>query len=504
MATRTYQAVRNVSYNVFYQILMLVLGFVNRTIFLYFLSVEYLGVQSVFRDILSLLSMADLGLITAMTYSFYKPLAEGDVHRIAGLVTYYRKICLTIALVIFGGGLLLIPFLSRIVNLETNMEHLTLYYVLYLLNTVASYLVVNKTIVLVADQKGYITAKWGSIYNVLQNVALALFLWWTRSFLAYLIIQIVFTYIYNITMSLIATRKYPYIQDKVYLPAEETRGIFTNIRSVFIYKVSNVLITATDSTIISVMVGTAIVGYYSNYMLVVSKAVSLMTTAFTSVTSTLGNLIVSEDEQRRREIFSLLQTACNILSIISAVALLFLLQDFIRLWLGEGYLLDNVVLYAIVVNFYVTVILLPVWAFREATGLFNQIKYVMLLTAVVNLGLSVLLGYYVGLAGILIATSIARLLTYFWYEPILLFNRFFGTSSRSYFLSLATNVAILALLIAVGTGISALIPGTSILMFLCKMTLLLVVTSVIVLGLYWRTEGMRLLRARISTRFKRS
>lgn len=503
MASRTSKAVRNISANVGYQILMLVLGFVNRSIFLYFLSVEYLGVQSVFRDILTVLSMADLGLITAMTYSFYKPLSDKDERMIAGLVRYYRTICRAIAATIFFGGLLLIPFLDRIVNVETDMPQLTLYYILYLLNTVASYLVVNKTIVLVADQRGYVTARLGSILNIAQNVALALFLWWTRSFLAYLTIQIAFTYAYNIILSIIASRRYPYINDDVRLGREETKGIFRNIRSAFIYKSSNVLISSSDSTIISILVGTATVGYYSNYMLVVSKIISLLTTAFTSVTSTLGNLIVEEGYERRREIFQLLQTACNILSVLSAVALLFLLQDFIALWLGEEYLLDEWVLYAIIINFYVQVILLPVWAFREATGLFNQIKFVMLGTALLNIALSVVLGQIWGLAGILIATSIARLTTYVWYEPILLFKRFFGASSRSYFASLGANAGLLFVLIAVGAGISCVIPGAGLSFFALKAALLLGITSAIVLGVYWRSAGFQLLLARVRARLGR-
>ena len=208
---------------------MLVLGFVNRTIFLYFLNVEYLGIQAVFKDILTLLSMADLGLITAMTYSFYKPLAEKNEAYISGLVHFYKKVCNVIALVIFLGGLGLIPFLKYVVNLKTDMPHLTLYYLLYLLNTVASYIVVYKTTVLVADQKGYITAKYGSIFNILQNIVLCLFLWLTHNFLVYLIIQVFFTYIYNFVVSAIASKEYPYINKKVSLAKDDIRGLFDNI-----------------------------------------------------------------------------------------------------------------------------------------------------------------------------------------------------------------------------------------------------------------------------------
>lgn len=503
MSSRTHNAIKNVTYNIGYQLLMLVLGFVNRTIFLHFLSVEYLGIQAIFKDILTLLSMADLGLITAMTYSLYKPLATGDKTYISGLIQFYKKVCNLIALAICVIGVSLIPFLPYIVNLDQEIPSLTLYYLLYVLNTVASYLVVYKTVILVADQKGYLTAKYGSIFNILQNISLAVFLWLTHNFLVYLVIQVLFTYLYNIVVSRVAGRKYPYINDPVVLKKEETREIFKNIKSVFLYKSSGVLISATDNTLISILIGTAVVGLYSNYMLIVTKVVSLLTTAFHSLTSGLGNLIVKEGEERRYQVFQILQTACNILSILVVTMMLFLLQDFIGLWLGKQYLLDEWVLYAIIINFYFSVILLPVWAYREATGLYHQIRYVMLLTAALNLVISILLGKYLGLAGILLGTSIAKLLTYFWYEPVLLFHRFFGQSSRSYFLSILKSIGVLVVLIGVGAVVSKVLVVNGFVMFTIKAGALSLITLACVFGCYHKSRGFGLLKEKIKERICR-
>ncbi|HFI2436952.1 TPA: transporter, partial [Streptococcus suis] len=152
-SSRTSNSVKNVISNFSYQILLIILGFVSRTIFLRVLSIEYLGIQGLFSDILSLLSMADLGFNTAMTFSLYKPLAEKDTNTISGLINFYKKVYRIIAITIFLIGVLLIPFLKFIVNLENTLPHISLYYFLYLLNTVASYLVVYKTIILQADQK---------------------------------------------------------------------------------------------------------------------------------------------------------------------------------------------------------------------------------------------------------------------------------------------------------------------------------------------------------------
>lgn len=500
--SRTQNAIKNIAYNIGYQLLMLLLGFINRSIFLYFLSVEYLGVQAIFKDILTLLSMADLGLVTAMTYSLYQPLADNNTQYISGLIHFYKKVCNLIALVILLGGLCLLPFLQYIIYLDREMPHLALYYILYLLNTVASYLVVYKTVILGADQKGYITAKYGSIFNILQNICLALFLWWTHHFLIYLIIQVAFTYLYNSVVSSIATKHYPYIKEKQPLPKEEARGIFKNIRSVFLYKISNVLISATDNTLISILVGTVTVGLYSNYMLVVSKIISLLTTAFTSLTASLGNLIVTEGQEKRHQIFQILQTICTILSMLMVVMLLFLLQDFIGLWLGDKYLLEDSVLAAIVINFYFSVILLPVWAYREATGLYHQIKYVMVVTALFNLGISILLGHFFGLSGILLGTSIAKLVTYFWYEPILLFNEFFGRSSVHYFTSIGKSLLVLGVLILLGFQLSQRFLVDSFMTLVVKGLLLFAVSSIVILSFYYRSAGVQYLKERIQNKVK--
>lgn len=497
MATRTRKAVKNISYNIAYQLIMLVMGFVNRTIFLYFLNVEFLGVQAIFKDVLALLSMADLGLITAMTYSFYKPLAEGNQAYISGLVQFYRKICNGIALVIFLGGLVLIPFLPLLVHVETEMPLLTIYYLLTLLNTVASYLVAYKTVVLVADQRGYVTAQYGSVLNILQNLTLALFLWWTRNFLVYLLIQVAFTYLYNFLVSAHASRTYPYINDKQTLPKEEAKELFKNIKSVFVYKSSTVLLSATDNTLISILVGTATVGFYSNYMLVVSKALSLITTAFTSMTSSLGNLVVQEGEARRYQVFEGLQSLCNILSIFVVNLLLFVLQDFIVLWLGADFLLDQGVLAAILLNLFLSLILLPVWVYREATGLYQQIQYVMLLTAFVNLGLSIWLGQWLGLVGILLATSVARLTTYFWYEPILLFRQYFNRPVDSYFRSLLQTALVFGLLALLSSLLSPLFGTVTPVRFILKSICLGLVSLVVLALIYAKSPGVALITTRL-------
>ncbi|SFR64159.1 Membrane protein involved in the export of O-antigen and teichoic acid [Streptococcus equinus] len=499
--SRTLNSVKNVISNFSYQILLLLLGFVSRTVFLRILSIEYLGIQGLFSDILNLLSMADLGFNTAMTFSLYKPLANNDKKKISGLITFYQRVYRIIASSIFILGISVIPFLKYIINLETDLPHIKLYYFLYLLNTVASYLVVYKTTILQADQKAYIVTKYSSFFSTLQTISMLFFLWVSHDFLVYLCVQVVFTYLTNFYISSVASKMYPYINEKVKLSKSQTKGIFDNIKSVFIYKVSSVLINATDNTLISVIVGTVATGLYSNYTMITVKLTSLINTVFYSLTSSLGNLIVKEGKEKRYQIFQVLQTISNIFSIICVTMVLFLVQDFIKLWLGSKYLLDNMVLYAIVLNFYFSISLLPIWVYREATGLYNQIKYVMLSTAIINLFISIFLGNFIGLPGILFATSISRVVTYFWYEPILLFNKFFGHSSRIYFVAIMKSLGVLTIVIILGSLISMNIVVNSFIILIYKFFALLFVSSGVSIIFYRNSDGFKYMKQKLIERF---
>lgn len=490
-SSRTKNSIKNVAFNFGYQVLVLILGFVNRTIFINILGVNYLGISGLFSDILSMLSLADLGFGVALTYSMYKPLAEKDYKRLAGLTNLYKKVYRIIALAVTVIGLALIPFLKYLVHLSRPIPNLQLYYVLFLANTVASYLVVYKTSILTADQKDYVLSKYRSIFSFFQTVFMTLFLWLTHNYTVYLCVQVFFTYAVNFYCSHIAEKEYPFIKEKVELPFSEVKEIFRNLYSVFLYKISGVLLNATDNTLISVLVNTGMVGYYSNYSMIITNVTNLINTLFYSLTASLGNLVVKEKAERRYYVFQMIQSVSVILSTICICGFTFLIQDFIRLWLGNKFVLDYSILLAIIVNFYLSIILLPIWVYREATGLYQQTKYIMVIAAIINLVLSVWWGKNWGVAGILLASAVARLTTYVWYEPILLFKEYFGISSWSYFKGIISSVLFtLLLMVAEALSISRFVPH-SWLQFLIKALIVGFMTITLVLIYYSESPGLR-------------
>lgn len=497
MESRTSNSMKNIIYSWANQMLSIVLGFVSRSIFLYCLSVDYLGIQGLFGDILNMLSLADLGFGTAMTFSMYKPLAEKDYDRLAGLTNFYKKIYRIIAIVITGIGIALIPFLKYLINLDSDMPHLVIYYILYLANTVASYLVVYRTCIINADQKSHIMTKYQSIFSILCTITTSIVLLITKNYIFYLVVQVLFTYARNGYSSYIAGKMYPFLSRKIKLPKEDTKGIFNNIGSVFLYKVSGVLINATDNTLISVLIGTAAVGYYANYTMLVTRLTAFVNTIFYSLTASLGNLIVKEGKEQRFQIFKIMQSVSVILSTFCVTCVLILQQDFICVWLGKDYKLENIVVYALVVNFYFSISLLPIWVFREATGLYQKTKFVMLATAVVNIIMSIILGKAIGLAGIIFATSFARVVTYFWYEPKLLFKTYFGQSSKIYFLGILQSMTI-TLLVCVCVGwIASMIHVSNWAGLIFKGIIVAGITGGLELAIYHKSEGVELLKDRI-------
>lgn len=495
--SRTSNSIKNIIYSIGNNILVLLLGFISRSVFLYCLSVDYLGIQGLFGDILAMLSLADLGFGTAMTYSMYKPLADKDYDKLAGLTTFYQKVYNLIALTVTVVGVSLVPFLKFLVKLDNELPHLTLYYLLFLANSVASYLVVYKTCVLSADQKSFIIAKYNGIFQIWRTIAMIIVLLLTRNYILYLCVQVLFTYLNNFYVSHLAEKEYPFIKKKVQLPKEETRGIFKNIGSVFLYKISGVLITATDNTLISVIVGTAAVGYCSNYTMVVSKISAIINTVFYSLTASLGNLIVKEKEEKRFEIYKSMQSVSTILSSFSFVCVMCMIQNLIKVWLGDVYVLPYLVVIAMSINFYFSIILLPIWVFREATGLYRETRYVMLLTAFLNIVLSIVLGKLIGLAGIIFATSLARLFTYFWYEPKLLFGKYFGRSSKVYFVEILKNIGITAVAFIPGYLINRAFEAGNWPELFVKAFVIAGVTMLFLAVCYRKSEGVLIIKSRI-------
>lgn len=504
--TRTKQSARNMFMGFAYQALMMLLSFVSRTIFIYTLGTEYLGLNSIFSDVLTLLSMADLGFSTAMAYSFYKPLVENDHAKIRALIHLYKKIYNIIAVAVLVLGLACIPFLKVIVNTDKDIPNLVIYYLFALLNVVLSYLFVYKTTLLNADQKNYKILSinmWCSLIKVILQIAALLI---TKNYILYLAIGLVMQFVNNYLASLKAEKEYPYLKDKSEIDIIDKKiqsNIFSNMKSVFIYKISGTMFSATDNIIISMVINTAAVGLYSNYFMISNKLMLIENIVFSALTASVGNVVAKESAAKRFQIFKALQSASFIFSGIICSLFCIMVNDLVRVWLGEMYVLSDMMVIAVTLNTYLACVLVPLWTYRDATGIYMKTKYVMLAGAILNIVLSFVLGKVIGLPGIIFASAIARISTYFWYEPKLLFKEFFESSVLKYYISIFENILLVVGTIVVITFFSKGFIVNSWFSLIIKGVIIGIICCIVYLIAYSRTEGFQIILSKVKGICKR-
>lgn len=477
--SRTVHSIRNMSVGLLNQFLVLILGFVSRTVFITILGAEYLGVNGLFSNILSVLSMAELGIGSAMTFALYKPLALNDHTKIAALMQYYKKLYRIVALIVAVSGGILVPFLPVLVKTDHPIDNITIYYLLFLFNSVTSYFFVYKSTIINADQRMYITKINSFVFYVLQTALQIAYLSIFRDFIGYLVIQVFCTLGSNVFISWKAGRMYPYIRKPEALSAEDKQDLIGNVKSLFLYRIGGVILNNTDNIIISVLIGTIWVGYYSNYFMIINALLVFIGIIFQSVNASVGNLNATDDNGNRYTIFSSMNLMAAWIAGFCAICLTILFNDFITLWIGRKNVLDIATVVAIIINFYMAAIFHPVWIFRDGTGMFRQTKYVFLCTAALNIVLSFLMGKAIGLCGILFATAISRLCTNFWFEPLILHREYFHKDATAYFAKQALYL-LLTLVVGSVTYIStSWIDGTHILGFAGKAVICAILPNIL-------------------------
>ena len=492
---------KNVVSSVMQNVVGICVSFFSRVIFVRVLDESYLGINGLFLNILNILSLADLGMATVMMFRLYRPIAEGDTKKISALVSFFRRIYLGIALIVFLAGIALIPFLRAIVNLKQPVPFLEGYYLLSLLNVVISYLFVYRTTLILADQKAYVLNWQTVIFKVVTFIVQGLVLILAQNYFAYLAAAVILSFISNVCQNIIALKLYPYLKGGANkLEAGERRQIFQDVKATFLYRVSGIVQSNTDNILISIFVGTVSVGFYSNYAMVVTQVSGIITLVFNSVKASVGSLIMGQDTdpEERFFLFRVIELIDFWITGFCSVCFIALFQEFIDLFFGEKFVLDMMAVIAIVLNFYTNNIRQSIWIFRETTGLFQETKYITAVTAAFNLVLSLLFGYVWGMEGILMATVLARMLYAWWKEPMVLFRAFFKRSVASYLISYFKNALLCAAMCA---GVYFLCGWASLendyLEFGVHMLICCIVPNVIFLCVFWRRNEFQYVKKRL-------
>lgn len=336
--SRLEYSILNSSISMFIYILRLLIQFVARSFFIHYLGAEYLGLNGLFSNILSFLSLAELGIGTSIVFSLYKPLAENDEKHIVSLMRLYKKAYELIGIAIGIIGLIIIPLLPFIIKDSNNIEmtNVYLYYILFLTNSVVSYFFTYKRSLIIADQKNYLVALNDFVFLFVLNVIQIICLYLFKNFTIFLVTQIIFTLIGNISISIITDRKYPFLKkvspDKIEpeLKQEIKKNVIGNMSS----KLGGVIVMGTDNILISGFVGLTAVGIYSNYSLIIVSIQNLCKQITNSITASLGNFAVSGDSKRANQLYDNHLFVNHTLIYFFSTIMFNVINPFVSLWLG--------------------------------------------------------------------------------------------------------------------------------------------------------------------------
>lgn len=433
--SRTAASLKNIYFSLFSQISNILLNYVCRYIFVRTLSSEYLGVNGLFSNILTIFSLAELGIGSAIVYAMYKPIADNNTSKVQAFMKFYRKCYLIIALIIFIIGLIILPNINFFIKGNANIDNLSLIYLLYLIDSVSSYLFVYKSSIFNATQENYICNIYQTICKTIMSILMIVSLLIFKNFIVYLSIQISFKFLTNLLISKKADKKYPYIKEKNSnkLTKKEEKGIFKNVYALFCNQIGNVLILGTDNIILSKYVGLTATGLYSNYYLVTSSITNVIGQIFNSIVASVGNLAVEKDKDYTLETFNKIHFFNFLLALFSSTMFISCINDFIVVSFGTEFLLDSITCFIILINLYLLIMKNVVGTFKYALGIFWNDKYCTLIRAIINIVVSIFLAMKIGIAGVFLGTLISDLVTTFWFQPYVLYKNGFEKKSNLYF-----------------------------------------------------------------------
>ncbi len=500
---RVDKSLKNLRYGVTYQGIDVLLKFAMRKAMVVMLGDAIVGLNGLFTEVLAMLSLAELGVGSAITYSLYKPLSEGDNEKVASLMLLFKRAYQIIALSIFGIGLVLLPFIHLLVNkVSFDLGYIRLVYFLFLLSTASSYLFSYKSALLTADQSAYKSTRILIIADVITVSAKTAALLITKNFLLFLVIDVVSKLITNLFISRAANRDYPHLKSKAELPdKEERKEIFKNIKHLFIGKLSGKITNSTDNTLISVLDSTLSVGFYSNYSMVLASARSFLSQLTNAASGSIGNLMLEESKEYCYTVLRRMTMMMFIPGAVISAVFYAELSPFIAVWLGAERVIGDGIVAVLVLNFLLYAIREPLWQFTGVSGLFKKDKNISIIGTTANLVISIALGIPCGMLGIFIGTLATLVLQYILKARLLCRERL-SVSPAGFYLLTAELLLAAAACAVFCKWLCSLIPLGGILGVIVGCALTALITLGFIMAVFSKMDEMNYFRQTVKHRLK--
>ena len=412
MENRRKNYFKNVTGTIILQIVNPICVFIARTVFIKQLGAEYLGISGLFTDVLSILSLSELGLGSAVTFALYKPIAEGNKEKIAQIMGFLRKSYMLIGWIILLIGIALMPFLRYIVRWNADVQiNIYLIFALFVLNSAVSYwFFAYRQVLITAAQKLYRMQAIQISMSIVQMAVSIVILTITHNYVIYLSGTILIEVLQSCIIARIANGIFPYAFKKSMgkLSEGEKKSLWNNVYSVFIGNVSYQIFTSTDSIIISGVIDTVAVGLLSNYRTIIRLITTGATLFTSSMMPAIGDIVARDDKAECKKKFFRYNFIQMWVTSVFTICVLTCSKPFIQAWIGDCYLETEAVLLILLWNFWSDLSMQIVWQFRAAYGLYTYGKYLRFGGAIFNIPLSILWARQFGVAGVLFATSVCN------------------------------------------------------------------------------------------------
>ncbi|PGZ91709.1 hypothetical protein [Bacillus sp. AFS029533] len=472
------------------QIVGLLVSFFARIVFIQVLGTEYLGLNGLFTNILSILSLVELGIGPAMTFSLYKPLAEKDTEKVKSLMGLYKKAYICIGIIVLLIGFSLTSFLEIFIKKIPNIPHIHLIFLLFVINTSISYFYSYKRSLIITDQKRYIATIYRYSFFILLNIVQIIILYLSHNFLLFLICQLIATFVENVVVSKKADKLYPYLKEKKIQKVDRPTfdQITRNIRAMVAHKLGGVVVNSTDSLIISKFVGLVGVGLYSNYQLIINALNLVTSQVFTSIIASVGNLGATETNDKKIHIFNVVFFMNFWIFGFISICLVVLINPFIELWIGKHFVLKTSIVLVLILNFYLSGMRQGVLTFRDALGIYWYDRHKPIFESIINLVGSLLLVKQYGMLGVFMGTTISTVTTCLWVEPYVLYKYGFKSSVLPFFRRYILYTIITILTGIITLALTNVFRNITIINFIIQLIVCLVVPNVIFWLLFRRTD----------------
>ncbi len=480
--------------------LLMLSNFITRAVFVDQLGLSMAGVDTTFKNFLQVLSLAELGLSTGLLYKLYKPIEEKNNREIKKILNFYKYAYKLIAMVFMAGAFLLCLLVNFVVS-DTGKApwYISLLFLLYAADTVASYLFANRKALIVADQNNYIVNRNDAFISLITLISQVSLLYVTGSFVVYAVVKVVCRLIGASLIGRKFKKMYPAIasdRSRETLVGEERRSLIKNMSAMLCHRVGGVSVTATGSAIVAKFLTTTMAGIYGNYTIITTALSQLAAQVFNGITASFGNILTAESRETAYKRFNLLYFFNYLLFCFMTVSIGVIVQPFMKLWIGADSLLPQPTVLLLLCYFYVFGIRRVVLMAKDSAGIYREDQWFAIAEAVVNIVLSVILVNYMEISGIVLANLLSMLLIPLWTQPYLVYSRVLGKSVLGYYLRyilyLVMTAGLYFLTAFTAKWIVGLLGITNLFLeLLVRGSVCVIVPNVINLAVFWRTAEMR-------------